>query len=533
MHPLHWCATAGSIKNAAILLEKGARLEATDGAGCTPLILAAQYGHVNLVAYLLQKGANGRALDHCNDSALHWAAYKGSIQVCGHLLFRNELDWTAIDSYGQTPLHLASLRGHVPVVRYLLEEGSREEGRRILNLPDAKGKTCHDLAVQKNRPAVAACLLEFQELYATRSQKSCIRSMMRQGKEFCSWQSWKLWFGCAADSHHGDVAPKFPLYFTLFHMLMYTLFFPLVFCPIWNTSEGVLWDYSGFLIFQVLCCTTMWYSAYKVYYTNPGCLDESNPETSYYRKLYEETIENLGNTELEQDEVKQKEQLDRQRVRIYFVSFVSTFSIPYFVYITKTHIIVLVEQQLCHTCHIVRPIRSKHCRTARRCVLMFDHYCPFVGASIGLYNYPWFYLDLFSMTLCCITFMITLYIYLSRQFSYTLFFSGIYLSLMILMAGGMCLYHTQLTMFNLTTNEHMNLNKYEYLSSARFGGRRMKGMTFGPGGSFHNPFFQGWWANAMSRLYHPNKATYTLPDHKSADEKNNQQSLLLNGPNIV
>jgi len=498
MHPLHWCATAGSIKNAAVLLEHGARLEATDGAGCTPLILAAQYGHVNLVAYLLQKGANGRALDHCKDSALHWAAYKGSIQVCGHLLFRQELDWTSIDSYGQTPLHLASLRGHVPVVRYLLEEGSREEGRRVLHLPDAKGKTCYDLAIQKNRPAVAACLLEFQELYATRSQKSCYKSLTRQAKEFCSWNSWKLWFGCAVDAHSMDVAPKFPLYFTLFHMFLYTLFFPFVFCPVLNTSEGILWDYTGFLVFQMLCCAVMWYSAYKVYYTDPGCLDESHPETSHYRKLYEETIENLG-AELE-DEARKKEQLHRQR-------------------------------QLCHTCHIVRPIRSKHCRSARRCVLMFDHYCPFVGTSIGLYNYPWFYLDLLSMSICCITFMVTLYIYLSRQFSYTLLFSGIYLSLFILMAGGMCLYHTQLTMFNLTTNEHMNLGKYEYLTSGT--GRRMKGMTFGPGGSFHNPFFQGWWANMISRLYHPNKATYTLPDNKTTNNDDENKQSLLSGPNIV
>lgn len=311
MHPLHWCATSGSIKNAATLLEHGASLEVTDGAGCTPLILAAQYGHVNLVAYLLQKGANGRALDKSNDSALHWAAYKGSIQVCGHLLFRQELDWTKVDSYGQTPLHLASLRGHVPVVRYLLEEGTREEGRRILQLPDKNGKTPMDLAISKNRPAVAAVLTEFQDLYATRSQKSRFKLMQRQFKEFFSMQSWKLWFGCAPDSASGDVAPKFPFYFTLFHMFMYTMWFPFVFTPFWNTSEGLLWDYTGFLVFQMICCIVMWIAAYKVYYTNPGCLDDTHPETKYYRKLYETTIENLG-AELEGEEA--KEQLKRQRV---------------------------------------------------------------------------------------------------------------------------------------------------------------------------------------------------------------------------
>ncbi|KAI2493021.1 hypothetical protein MHU86_21522 [Fragilaria crotonensis] len=50
MRPLHWAATEGGLPHASTLLKHGANLEGTDGAGCTPLLIAAQYGHVDLVA---------------------------------------------------------------------------------------------------------------------------------------------------------------------------------------------------------------------------------------------------------------------------------------------------------------------------------------------------------------------------------------------------------------------------------------------------------------------------------------------------
>jgi hypothetical protein len=30
--------------------------------------------------------------------------------------------------------------------------------------------------------------------------------------------------------------------------------------------------------------------------------------------------------------------------------------------------------KVCHTCHVCKPLRSKHCKVQRRCLNKFDHY---------------------------------------------------------------------------------------------------------------------------------------------------------------
>ena len=105
--------------------------------------------------------------------------------------------------------------------------------------------------------------------------------------------------------------------------------------------------------------------------------------------------------------------------------------------------------KLDHSCHIVRPLRSKHCRVSRQCVVGFDHYCPYVGTTVGLQNYRWFYLYCVSFTLAALQWECLAISYVKTYQVSWLFYGA--------MAWFVCLFylalhdrdHTQLVLSNL------------------------------------------------------------------------------------
>eukprot|EP01083_Nonionella_stella_P022696 62738_1 len=153
---------------------------------------------------------------------------------------------------------------------------------------------------------------------------------------------------------------------------------------------------------------------------------------------------------------------------------------------------------LCHTCRIVKPLRSKHCRVARRCVLLFDHHCPFVGTTIGLYNYAYFYLFLLSFCLMEIGFITAWIMFLKRspQLPKGVFLMGAYFALYLMPVMFMAFYHTTLISNNTSTNEQLNARKYPYLWDQ-------------DSGRFHNPFNKGKIRNIMQRCF-PDRSSYEL-----------------------
>ena len=363
MRPLHWACTEGSIPHIALLLQHGRgnrgnrgvdnnsmmmmMMEAKDASGCTPLLIAAQYGQVHVVAYLLQMGANLQAVDTSKDSALHWAAYKGSIQVCGLLSYYSNsndngnsnsnsnsrttnnnnnnnhcLEWTTQDTYGQTPLHLAALRGHTSVVRYCLTQFQiqanhnrttnhhhRNNNKKLLHdllfCQDKNDRTPLDLAIHKNRPNVQIVLREAMAAAEDPRGHFLRKTLWTNLQEMTQLATWKSWMGLANNNNANGMndemeAPsRFPYYFVIFTFCVHLVLLTTVFAPFANPGSGILWDLSGWLFWNTLCMLSCWYLFYKTVTTPPGFLDATHSKIDMWHRLYEETLEAYAATDVD------------------------------------------------------------------------------------------------------------------------------------------------------------------------------------------------------------------------------------------
>lgn len=135
--PLHQAALQNQTNVASWLVRNGANLEVrVEGKTAeTPLYSAVVSGHLEMVQLLLGAGANANARENREGHIpLHAAAAadadRARLLAIARLLLDHGADPNATNRFLETPLHIAAIKGRVPLVELLLSRGADPQRQR-------------------------------------------------------------------------------------------------------------------------------------------------------------------------------------------------------------------------------------------------------------------------------------------------------------------------------------------------------------------------------------------------------------------
>ncbi|XP_062229390.1 protein S-acyltransferase 24-like isoform X1 [Phragmites australis] len=462
-HALQWAALNNRVAAAQYILEHGADVNAVDHTGQTALHWSAVRGHIQVAELLLKEGAKVDAADLYGYQATHVAAQYGQTAFIYHIVAKWNADPDVPDNDGRSPLHWAAYKGFADSIRLLLFLDAYR-GRQ-----DKEGCTpLHWAAIRGNLEACTVLvqagkkddLMVKDKTGLTPAQLAADKNH-RQVAFFLDNARRVYDRGCGGNTNFGKLS-KLGLA-------------PLLWCII----IGMLIMYTNSVISgQYVMDMTASFGLFAwsgVFFTTAGLVmfyKCSRKDPGYIK------MNIRGSQNQRDDEPLLKMELDNPALLSGNWS------------------------QLCITCKIVRPVRSKHCSTCDRCVEQFDHHCPWVSNCIGKKNKWEFFmfltLEVFAMIITGSAAIIRIvrdpvspssfgaWIHYSA-FHHTGVVSFLAMDLFFFF-GVAVLTVVQASQIarNITTNEMANSMRYTYLR--------------GPGGRFRNPFDNGMRKNCSEFL---------------------------------
>ncbi|XP_031786075.1 ankyrin repeat and KH domain-containing protein mask isoform X6 [Nasonia vitripennis] len=125
--PLMEAASAGHVDIVSLLIAHGADVNAQSTSGNTPLMYGCAGGHEEVVKVLLEAGANVEDHNENGHTPLMEAASAGHVSVAKILLEHGAGINTHSNEFKESALTLACYKGHLDMVRFLLEAGADQE----------------------------------------------------------------------------------------------------------------------------------------------------------------------------------------------------------------------------------------------------------------------------------------------------------------------------------------------------------------------------------------------------------------------
>lgn len=152
----HWCREGNSIQVRLWLDDTEHDMNQGDDHGFSPLHWCAKEGHTKLVEMLLQRGARVNATNMGDDIPLHLASAHGHTEIV-QLLLRHRSDVNTTNEHGNSPLHYAAFWGYQAIAEDLINHGaevsiSNKDGDTPLDkAKQLLAKRLHDLAIESGQ----------------------------------------------------------------------------------------------------------------------------------------------------------------------------------------------------------------------------------------------------------------------------------------------------------------------------------------------------------------------------------------------
>ncbi|CAM8946677.1 unnamed protein product [Rhodiola kirilowii] len=375
--------------------EDGCAVSVPDGNWYYPLQWAALNGYPDIVLYLIEHGSDVNAVDNTQQTALHWAAVRGSIPVADLLLqngarveaadangFRYNADLDAPDYGNGTALHWAAHKQFADPIRLLLYRNaspSKQDNDGILPLHSGSYfDLVRCLTFQRPKLIIEPISLKFGLMIgctplhwaAIRGDMEVCTILVHAGNkeelmvkdkagftptQLASDKGYRhiaLLLSKAERAHGQHKGGK-----NFVGKLRTIGYAPILFCII--VLCIVLFINSVMnapSLPKVTAVVALWgWTAVSIAFGALIMFYRCSSKDPGYIKLSEETNHDTEDPLLKTD-LKSSP------------SWTGNWS------------------QLCPTCKIIRPVRSKHCATCNRCVEQFDHHCPWISNCVGKRN---------------------------------------------------------------------------------------------------------------------------------------------------